>query len=107
MLASLMLSPLAQAIVDIAQHHAPAGVTMGRIVDTLEGHGYEPEAVEREIWTLLSGRRLTPCGFVSRKVRRRDPMGEVERARSYELLFIPWSEELDRQLELQLREDEP
>lgn len=31
-------------------------------------------------------------------------MGEVERVRTYEMLFLPWSDALDRQLELALPE---
>ncbi len=101
-----MPSPVAEAILEIAAESEPGGVTIGTVVDRLEGEGHAVELVEQALWKLLEQRRLTPCGYVCRKVRRRDPMGEVERARSYELLFIPWSEELDRQLELQLAEAE-
>lgn len=106
MLAALMPSPVAVAILELAERAEPGGVTMGRIVDTLEGEGFRAELVEQELWRLLAQRRLTPCGYVCRKVRRRDGVGELEQARSYELLFIPWSEDLDRQLELQLAEGE-
>ncbi|MCX4241724.1 hypothetical protein [Paraliomyxa miuraensis] len=99
-----MSSVVATAILELAESTAPGGVTMGRIVDTLEGQGFAPEVVEQELWRLLALRKLTPCGYVCRKVRRRDGVGELEQARSYELLFIPWSEDLDRQLELRLAE---
>jgi len=99
-----MSSAVTLAILELAERFEPSGVTMGRIVDSLEGEGFAPEAVEQELWGLLAMRRLTPCGYVCRKVRRRDALGEIEQARSYELLFIPWSEDLDRQLELKLLE---
>ncbi len=105
-----MLPPLmsvAVAILELAERFEPGGVTMGRIVDTLEGEGYRAELVEQELWRLLAQRRLTPCGYVCRRVRRRDGVGELEQARSYELLLIPWSLDLDHQLELQLVEGEP
>ena len=98
------MSPLAEAILELAEAAAPMGATMGRIVDELEGRGYGAEVVEHELWSLLGLRRLTPSGFVCRKVRRRDPMGEVGRVRTYEMLFLPWSDALDRQLELALPE---
>lgn len=101
-----MTSPVATAILELAERAQPGGVTMGRIVDTLEGEGFGAELVEQELWRLLAQRKLTPSGYVCRKVRRRDPLGELEQARSYELLFIPWSEDLDRQLELSLAEGE-
>jgi hypothetical protein len=107
MLPPLMPSAVAAAILELAERSEPNGVTMGRIVDTLEGEGFGAEVVEHALWQLLAQRRLTPCGYVCRKVRRRDPVGELEQARSYELLLIPWSQDLDRQLELQLAEAEP
>lgn len=106
MLPLLMPGAVTSAILELAERFEPGGVTMGRIVDALEGEGFVPEVVEQELWLLLGQRRLTPCGYVCRKVRRRDALGELERARSYELLLIPWSEDLDRQLELQLLEGE-
>lgn len=106
MLARLMPSTVAAAILELAERAEPGGVTMGRIVDTLEGEGFRAELVEQALWQLLAQRKLTPCGYVCRKVRRRDPLGEPEQARSYELLLIPWSEDLDRQLELRLAEGE-
>lgn len=100
------MSPLAEAILELAEAAAPTGASMGSIVDELEHRGYGAELVELELWSMLGRRQLTPCGFVCRKVRRRDPMGELERVRTYEMLFIPWSEDLDRQLELRLAEGE-
>ena len=100
-----MAELLAQAIVDLAAHAEPNGISIGRIVDALEQRGHPPEVVERVFWDLLGQRRLTPCGFICRKVRRQDTTGEVERARSYELLFVPWSEQQDRQLDLVLPDD--
>lgn len=99
-----MSSPLSQAIVELATRAEPSGISMGRLVDALEGEGHPADAVEREVWTLLGQRRLTPCGFVCRKVRRKDPLGEIERVRTYEFLFVPWSDQLDRQLDLELPE---
>ena len=107
MLPPLMSAAVAAAILELAERFEPGGVTMGRIVDTLEGEGFRAELVEQELWRMLAQRRLTPCGYVCRKVRRRDPLGELESARSYELLLIPWSQDLDHQLELQLVEGEP
>jgi hypothetical protein len=107
MLPLLMSVAVAVAILELAERFEPGGVTMGRIVDTLEGEGYRAELVEQELWRLLAQRRLTPCGYVCRKVRRRDPVGELEQARSYELLLIPWSQDLDRQLELLIVDGDP
>lgn len=101
-----MPSPVAAAVLELVEQFEPGGVTMGRIVDLLEGQGFVPEEVEQELWRLLADRRLTPCGYVYRKVQRRDAFGELERVRSYELLLIPWSQDLDRQLELWRLEDE-
>ncbi len=95
---------LTEAILELAERSEPAGLTMGYVVDALEGQGYQPNTIEQEIWRLLAERRLTPCGYVCRKVRRRDAVGEIERARSYEFLLVPWSPDLDRQLELALPE---
>src|SRR5262245_60212285 len=102
----LLMSAVAVAILELAERFEPGGITMGRIVDTLEGEGFRPELVEQQRVRMLAQRRLTPCGYVCRKVRRRDGVGELEQARSYELLLIPWSQDLDRQLELQLVEGE-
>lgn len=70
---------------------------MGVVVDTLEHNGYAPEDVEQEIWAMLAARRLTPSGFVCRKVR--NTPGATP-ARTYEFLLMPWSPKLDGQLEL-------
>jgi len=102
MLANPMIPSLANAILELAEQAMPGGVTMGQVVEALEAHGHEVELVEGELWRLLELRRLTPCGYICRKVRRRDPRGKIEHARSYELLFAPWSAELDRQIELPL-----
>jgi hypothetical protein len=99
-----MSSAVATAILELAACFEPGGITMWRIVDVLEGRGLRPQLVENELWQMLARRQLTPCGYICRKVRRRDALGEFEQARSYELLLIPWSEDLDRQLELKLAE---
>ncbi|MEX1367378.1 MAG: hypothetical protein AB1Z98_29900 [Nannocystaceae bacterium] len=96
------MSPLAEAILELAHSAGPAGASLGSIVDELEARGYAAERVEQELWRLMGLRRLTPCGFVCRKVLRRDPTGELLRLRTYEMRFTPWSEQLDRQLDLQL-----
>ena len=75
---------------------------MGAIVDAMVGEGFAATVVETEVWQLMAQRRLTPNGFVCRRVRRRDPMGEMEVKRTYEFLLIPWSHDADRQLELAL-----
>lgn len=75
---------------------------MGDIVDALAGVGFAPTVAETEVWRLMAERRLTPSGFVCRRVRRRDAMGEMEVRRSYEFLLITWSPDADRQLELGL-----
>ena len=72
---------------------------MGSLVDTLEHNGYAAEDVEREIWTMLAGRRLTPSGFVCRRVRT---SAGATPSRAYEFLLVPWSPSLDGQLELGL-----
>ena len=102
MLATSMASPLAQSVLDVVARAGEGGIAMGTIVDTLERDGFAAEEVEREIWSLLERRRLTPCGFVCRSVRRRSEDGGSLRARVYEFLLVPWSAEMDRQLELQL-----
>lgn len=101
-----MPAPLRQAILEVANRTESSGATMGDIVDQLAGAGYTDTSIEAEVWTLLAERRLTPCGFVCRKVRRRDATGEMELRRSYEFLLIPWSADADKQLELQLAVDE-
>ena len=97
-----MSAPLREAILEVAVAAEPQGATMGDIVDHLAGEGFAPTVIESEIWRMMAERRLTPAGFVCRKVRRRDPMGELEVRRSYEFLLISWSADADRQLELAL-----
>lgn len=97
-----MPSYLSDAIVDLAMRHEPRGVSMGVIVDTLAGEGFEAASIESEIWGLLGSRRLTPCGYVCRKVRRRDETGELVLARTYEFLLVPWSPDMDKQLDLDI-----
>jgi hypothetical protein len=102
MLAPSMASPLAQSVLELATRAGEGGVAMGTIVDALERDGFAAEEVEREIWSLLERRRLTPCGFVCRTIRRRADDGGSLRARVYEFLLVPWSAEMDQQLELGL-----
>ena len=94
-----MGSALRQAILALAESDARKGIAMGMLVDTLEHNGYAAEAVEEEIWAMLAARRLTPSGFVCRKVR---PGPDATPVRTYELLLLPWSPNLDGQLELGL-----
>jgi hypothetical protein len=95
-----MSKALDDAILLRAGRGAPGGVSMGIIVDELATQGHEAEEVERAVWRLLGVRRLTPCGFVCRIVRRRNDSGESTHVRTYEFLLIPWSPEMDRQLDL-------
>jgi hypothetical protein len=97
-----MASPLNEAILELAARHDPHGVSMGIIVDTLAGEGFDSAAVETAIWALMANRRLTPCGFVARRVRRRDATGQLQVVRTYEFLLTPWSRDMDNQLELSL-----
>ena len=97
-----MSAALREAILEVAVSAEPQGATMGDIVDHLAGEGFAATVVETEIWRLMAERRLTPAGFVCRRVRRRDPMGEMELRRTYEFLLISWSADADRQLELAL-----
>ena len=102
-----MSAALRQAILEVTAAAEPQGKTMGDIVDALAGQGFVATMIETEVWQLMAARRLTPNGFVCRKVRRRDPMGEMELRRSYEFLLITWSPDADRQLELALSTAEP
>jgi hypothetical protein len=97
-----MASYLHDAIMELASRHEPRGVAMGVIVDTLAGEGFDAASIESEIWGMLGNRRLTPCGYVCRKVRRRDETGELVLARTYEFLLVPWSADMDRQLDLDI-----
>jgi hypothetical protein len=94
-----MGSPLQRAIVELAEQAGEEGISMGDVVDALERRGFAAPDVEHEIWEMLSRRRLTPSGFVCRTVRR--SQGRSTR-RMYEFLLVPWSPELDGQLELDL-----
>ena len=109
MLARPMSAALRQAIHAVVAAAEPQGATMGDIVDHLAGEGFAPTGVEAEIWRMMTQRRLTPTGYVCRKVRRRDSVGEMELRHSYEFLLITWSPDADRQLDLALTmdEDEP
>lgn len=97
-----MASPLQDAIVELAEQAGPTGVAMGSVVDTLEAQGFAPAIVEREIWSLLERRRLTPNGFVCRTLRRRGADGRAATSRVYEFMLVPWSAALDAQLDLAL-----
>ena len=96
-----MGSPLSRAIIEITEQAGSQGIAMGALVDVLQGRGFAPEDVEHEVWTMLSQRRLTPSGFVCRTLRKR---GRPDPERVYEFLLVPWSPELDGQLELDLDE---
>lgn len=102
MLPRLVPAYLSAAVLDLVERYQPQGVAMGVIVDTLAGEGFDPASIEAEIWALLGQRRLTPCGYVCRKVRRRDATGQLVQARTYEFLLVPWSRDMDNQLELEL-----
>lgn len=94
-----MSDDLQDAVLAFVERHAEAGVTMGRIVDQLVADGAPEQTVELAIWRLIQRRRLTPNGFVCRKVRKGAPGSE---SRTYEFVLIPWSPALDAQLELDL-----
>lgn len=97
-----MSRALRQAILEVAAAAEPHGATMGDIVDALTGEGFAATIAETEVWRLMAQRRLTPSGFVARRVRRRDPTGATQFRRTYEFLLIPWSRDADSQLELAL-----
>lgn len=97
-----MASPLTDAILELAEQAGATGIAMGTIVDTLEPHGFAAQHVEREIWSLLERRRLTPNGFVCRTIRRPGADGKPARARVYEFMLVAWSAALDAQLDLGL-----
>lgn len=96
-----MGTSLARAILELAEQAGSQGAAMGAIVDALEGRGLAVSDIEHEIWTLMSQRRLTPSGFICRALRRQGNKGATKRA--YEFLLVPWSPELDGQLELKLK----
>lgn len=97
-----MPSPLTDAILELAEAAGTIGIAMGSVVDTLEAQGFPPGQVEREIWTLLERRRLTPNGFVCRTIKRRGSDGKAASTRVYEFMLVPWSAALDQQLDLAL-----
>jgi hypothetical protein len=97
-----MSSSVSRAILELAENAGAQGMAMGALVDRLEQQGFSPGEVETEIWHLLERRRLTPCGFVCRTLRRRDANGEPKQVRVYEFMLVPWSIGLDQQLELRL-----
>jgi hypothetical protein len=75
---------------------------MGKIVDRLVADGAPEQEVELAIWNLIQRRRITPNGFVCRKVRKPTQDGGGLETRTYEFVLIPWSPALDAQLELDL-----
>jgi hypothetical protein len=97
-----MADPLRATIADLVRRAGEQGLTMGELVDRLVGDGAAESEVEASIWAMLAQRRLTPAGYVARRLRRGDTM-----RRSYEFLLVSWSPDLDRQLELPLAEGEP
>jgi hypothetical protein len=95
-------APITDAILELAELAGPNGVAMGTVVDALEAQGFAPAIVEREIWTLLERRKLTPNGFVCRTIKRRGTDGKPAATRIYEFMLVPWSSALDQQLDLAL-----
>lgn len=95
---------LQDAVLTVVERHADTGVTMGKIVDRLVADGAPEQEVELAIWRLIQHRRLTPNGFVCRKVRKPTQDGLGSETRTYEFVLIPWSPALDAQLELNLGE---
>ena len=93
---------LQDAVLTVVERHADTGVTMGKIVDRLVADGAPEQDVELAIWRLIQHRRLTPNGFVCRKVRKPTQDGGGVESRTYEFVLIPWSPALDAQLELDL-----
>lgn len=97
-----MSEPLQVAVLALAEAHGEQGVTMGKIVDRLVADGGDEQEIELEIWRLIQRRRLTPNGFVCRKVRKPTEGGPGVETRTYEFVLIPWSPALDAQLDLKL-----
>ncbi|PRP90743.1 hypothetical protein ENSA5_61770 [Enhygromyxa salina] len=97
-----MTDQLQDAVLALVETHGDAGVTMGKIVDRLVGDGASEQAVELSIWRLIQARRLTPHGFVCRKVRKPSQSGQGGETRTYEFVLISWSPALDAQLDLNL-----
>jgi hypothetical protein len=100
-----MSDPLQDAVLSLVEAHDQSGVTMGKIVDRLVADGGNEQDVELAIWRLIQRRRLTPNGFVCRKVRKSNQGGGEVETRTYEFVLIPWSPALDAQLELDLGHD--
>ena len=99
-----MLAQLQESVLTIVEAQGKAGVTMGKIVDRLVADGGAERDIELAIWNLIQRRRLTPNGFVCRKVRKPGASGVTSETRTYEFVLIPWSPALDAQLELDLSE---
>lgn len=97
-----MPDQLQAAVLTVVDRHADTGVTMGKIVDRLVADGASEQEVELAIWRLIQRRRLTPNGFVCRKIRKPTQDGGGTESRTYEFVLIPWSPALDNQLELDL-----
>jgi hypothetical protein len=97
-----MADQLQDAVLALVEAHAETGVTMGKIVDRLVADGGPEQEIELAIWRLMQRRRLTPNGFVCRKVRKPSQSGRGGETRTYEFVLIPWSPALDAQLELDL-----
>jgi hypothetical protein len=98
-----MSDPLADAVLTLVETHAPTGITMGKLVDRLVADGGNEQEIELAIWQLIQRRRVTPNGFVCRKVRKPNHNGAAE-TRTYEFVLIPWSPARDAQLDLDLGE---
>ena len=97
-----MLTELTSSILAIAEETNPTGISMGSLVQTMSQRGYGIEAVEQETWQLLRQRKLTITGYVRRLLRRKNSLGESTLTPVYDFLLIPWSLELDHQLDLDL-----
>lgn len=96
-----MAADLILAVLELAEHAGTHGVAMGTLVDTLEAQGFAVEDIEQHIWHLMGARRLTPAGYICRTLERRSS-GASRRQRMYEFTLVPWSPQLDHQLELEL-----
>jgi len=97
-----MSDPLADAVLSLVDAHAEAGVPMGKLVDRLVADGGNEQHVQLGIRQLIQQRRLSPSGFVCRKVRKPNHNGPGVETRTYEFVLVPWSPALDAQLELDL-----
>jgi hypothetical protein len=95
-----MSTTLRRSVLERAEHAGPTGIAMGQLVSELVDNGFAESEVELCIWDLLSERRLTPSGFVCRKIRRHDDSGRPHLIRMYEFMLVVWSTDLDQQLEL-------